>query len=112
MGAKSASGQPRVAPPSGRARIVLDLIRATPGITIPEIASEMGVKQNFVYRVLPKLWERDMIRKYRRGWYLAESAPARAESYEETRSGANQDDDEEHGNCGDGVHAFVLRATL
>ena len=33
----------------------LALVKQNPGITIPEIAEKMGVKQNYLYRVLPGL---------------------------------------------------------
>jgi hypothetical protein len=36
-----------------RGNEALALVKAKPGITIPEIAEEMGIKQNYLYRVLP-----------------------------------------------------------
>ena len=30
-------------------------MRARPGITIPELAEAMGIKQNYLYRVMPEL---------------------------------------------------------
>ena len=38
-----------------RAHQALDLVKARPGITIPELAEAMGIKQNYLYRVMPGL---------------------------------------------------------
>ena len=46
----------------------LALVKATPGITIPEIAEKMGIKQNYLYRVLPGLAQDGHIVKDGRGW--------------------------------------------
>ena len=40
-----------------RSKQALELVRDEPGITIPEIADAMGIKQNYLYRVLPGLAE-------------------------------------------------------
>ena len=47
----------------------LTLIQATPGVTIPELAAKMGIKQNYLYRVLPALETEDKVRKDGRGWH-------------------------------------------
>jgi hypothetical protein len=54
-----------------RARQALELVRARPGITIPEMASEMGIKQNYLYRVLPTLADDGKVVKRDRGWHAA-----------------------------------------
>jgi hypothetical protein len=46
----------------------LALVKANPGITIPEIATKMGIKQNYLYRVLPSLADDGLIVKEGRGW--------------------------------------------
>ena len=46
----------------------LALVKATPGITIPQIAEKMGIKQNYLYRVLPGLAQDGHIIKDGRGW--------------------------------------------
>jgi hypothetical protein len=46
----------------------LALITAKPGITIPEIAESMGIKQNYLYRVLPGLAQDGLVIKDGRGW--------------------------------------------
>jgi hypothetical protein len=52
-----------------RARQALELVGSRPGITIPEMASEMGIKQNYLYRVLPTLAEDGKVVKRDRGWH-------------------------------------------
>jgi hypothetical protein len=55
-----------------RALQTLELVKAKPGITIPEIASAMGIKQNYLYRVLPGLEKDGKVVKRDRGWHAAE----------------------------------------
>jgi hypothetical protein len=38
-----------------RAAEALALVQAQPGIAIPELAAKMGIKQNYLYRVMPGL---------------------------------------------------------
>ena len=52
----------------------LALVRAQPGITIPEIAEKMGIKQNYLYRVLPGLADDGLVRKDGRGWHPKDAA--------------------------------------
>jgi CRP-like cAMP-binding protein len=52
----------------------LELVRARPGITIPEMAAEMGIKQNYLYRVLPGLQRDGQVRKQGRGWHPKQAA--------------------------------------
>ena len=52
-----------------RDKQALELVTATPGVTIPEIAKAMGIKQNYLYRVLPSLEKEGLVRKKGRGWY-------------------------------------------
>jgi hypothetical protein len=52
----------------------LALVRDKPGITIPEIAEQMGIKQNYLYRVLPGLAEDGLVRKDGHGWHPKEAA--------------------------------------
>ena len=46
----------------------LALVKANPGITIPQIAEQMGIKQNYLYRVLPRLAQEGRVVKDGRGW--------------------------------------------
>ncbi len=52
----------------------LALVRTNPGITIPEIAEKMGIKQNYLYRVLPGLADDGLVVKDGRGWRPKDAA--------------------------------------
>jgi CRP-like cAMP-binding protein len=69
----SASSNGRRGRPRGsgtRAAQALQLVSERPGITIPELASAMGIKQNYLYRVMPGLAEEGKVTKSGRGWHL------------------------------------------
>jgi hypothetical protein len=53
-----------------RAQEALKLVSDRPGITIPELADAMGIKQNYLYRVMPTLAEEGRVTKSGRGWHL------------------------------------------
>jgi len=55
-----------------RAAQALSLVQGQPSITIPELATKMGIKENYLYRVLPSLEREGKIRKEGRGWFPAE----------------------------------------
>jgi predicted Rossmann fold nucleotide-binding protein DprA/Smf involved in DNA uptake len=68
----SAGGTGRRGRPPGsgsRAAQALEVVKSRPGITIPEMAQEMGIQQNYLYRVLPGLEQDGKVRKEGRGWY-------------------------------------------
>jgi DNA-binding IscR family transcriptional regulator len=44
-------------------------VQGQPGITIPELAAKMGIKQNYLYRVLPGLAKEKKVEKKGRGWF-------------------------------------------
>jgi hypothetical protein len=52
-----------------RAAEALALVQGQPGITIPELAAKMGIKQNYLYRVLPGLEQEKKVTKQGRGWH-------------------------------------------
>jgi hypothetical protein len=52
-----------------RAAEALRIVREHPGVTIPELADRMGIKQNYLYRVLPELVQEGKISKEGRGWH-------------------------------------------
>ena len=52
-----------------RAAQALSFVQGQPGITIPELAAKMGIKQNYLYRVLPGLQSEKKVEKKGRGWY-------------------------------------------
>jgi hypothetical protein len=69
----SGSGTGRRGRPKGsgtRSLQALELVRARPGITIPEMAEAMGIKQNYLYRVMPTLAEEGQVVKSGRGWHV------------------------------------------
>lgn len=51
-----------------RANQALELVRRSPGITIPQIAQEMGIEPNYLYRVLPRLQQEGQIKRDGQGW--------------------------------------------
>ena len=57
-----------------RAQQALELVRAKPGITIPEMAEAMGIKQNYLYRVVPDLAKEGLLTKSGRGWHVRDQA--------------------------------------
>jgi sugar-specific transcriptional regulator TrmB len=67
------SGTGRRGRPKGsgqRAQQALELVRSKPGITIPEMAEAMGIKQNYLYRVVPDLAKEGLVTKSGRGWHV------------------------------------------
>ncbi|MGO9488196.1 MAG: hypothetical protein ACLQBB_04105 [Solirubrobacteraceae bacterium] len=52
-----------------RAAQALTYVQGQPGITIPELAAKMGIKQNYLYRVLPGLEQEKKVEKKGRGWF-------------------------------------------
>jgi ribosomal protein S25 len=52
-----------------RAAQALAFVQGQPGITIPELAAKMGIKQNYLYRVLPGLEGEGKVTKQGRGWH-------------------------------------------
>ncbi len=57
-----------------RANEALALVTASPGITISELAEKMGIKQNYLYRVLPGLEHNGLVVKEGRGWHPKQPA--------------------------------------
>jgi hypothetical protein len=75
----SGRGSGRRGRPKGsgtRAQEALKLVSDRPGITIPELAEAMGIKQNYLYRVMPGLAEEGRVTKSGRGWHLREGSPS------------------------------------
>jgi hypothetical protein len=54
-----------------RAAQALSIVAEQPGVTIPELAARMGIKQNYLYRVLPGLEQENKVKKQGRGWHPA-----------------------------------------
>ena len=75
--ATGASGTGRRGRPKGsgtRGKEALALVTARPGITIPEIADAMKIKQNYLYRVMPGLQQDGLVKKDGKGWYPLDAA--------------------------------------
>jgi hypothetical protein len=73
----SNNGSGRRGRPKGsgtRGAEALALVKESPGITIPELAAKMGIKQNYLYRVLPGLAEDGLVAKDGRGWHPKDAA--------------------------------------
>jgi hypothetical protein len=76
-GRRSSGGSARRGRPKGsgtRAVQALELVRSRPGITIPELAEAMGIKQNYLYRVMPTLADEGQVVKSGRGWHARDAA--------------------------------------
>jgi hypothetical protein len=52
-----------------RAAQAIALVTSQPGITIPELAVKMGIKQNYLYRVLPDLQQQGKVTRQEDGWH-------------------------------------------
>jgi hypothetical protein len=73
----SSNGDGRRGRPKGsgtRGAEALALVKESPGITIPELAAKMGIKQNYLYRVLPGLADDGLVAKDGRGWHPKDAA--------------------------------------
>ena len=68
-GPAKAKGRGRPKGTGTRAKEALALVTANPGIKIPEIAERMGIKQNYLYRVLPGLAQDGLVTKDGQGWH-------------------------------------------
>ncbi len=69
---RASSGTGKRGRPKGsgqRGKQALEIVRAKPGITIPEIAEAMGIKQNYLYRVMPGLQQDGLVSKKGKGWF-------------------------------------------
>jgi hypothetical protein len=72
--ARTTTGGRRRGRPRGsgtRAAQALELVKAKPGITIPEMGTEMGITPNYLYRVLPELAKDGKVKKQGKGWVPA-----------------------------------------
>jgi DNA-binding MarR family transcriptional regulator len=65
------SAAPRSRGGNTRAAQALELVRETPGITIPEIAKAMKIEPNYLYRVLPRLASDGQVKREGQGWHPA-----------------------------------------
>lgn len=71
---RPSSGRRRRGRPRGsgtRSIQALELVRAQPGITIRELADSMGIKANYLYRVMPTLEQEGKVKRRDGGWHAA-----------------------------------------
>jgi ribosomal protein S25 len=47
------------------------MVKANPGITISDMAKRMGIKQNYLYRVMPTLAKEKKVKRVGKGWHPA-----------------------------------------
>jgi hypothetical protein len=67
-------GRPRGRRSGGtRAAQALELVRNQPGITIPQIAENLKIEPNYLYRVMPKLVSEGQVRREGQGWHPVSS---------------------------------------
>jgi predicted transcriptional regulator len=79
------SAAPRLRGGNTRANQALELVRGTPGITIPEIAKAMKIEPNYLYRVLPRLASDGQVKRDGQGWRPATtSTSTRTETVRDT----------------------------
>jgi hypothetical protein len=52
-----------------RANQALELVRSRPGISISDLAQEMQIEPNYLYRVMPKLVSEGQVRRDGQGWH-------------------------------------------
>jgi len=57
-----------------RANQALELVRSKPGITIPQIAEQLKIEPNYLYRVMPKLVKDGQVKRDGQGWHPANGA--------------------------------------
>jgi hypothetical protein len=72
--ARSANGNRRGRPRGSRggntrATQAVELVRLHPGVTIPDLADHMGIKPNYLYRILPQLQDEGKVERRDKGWH-------------------------------------------
>jgi hypothetical protein len=68
-------GRPRGRRSGGtRADQALELVRNRPGITIPQIAGELKIEPNYLYRVMPRLEKEGKVKRDGQGWHPVAAA--------------------------------------
>jgi predicted HTH transcriptional regulator len=57
-----------------RSNQALSLVTEKPGITIPQIAEQLKIEPNYLYRVMPKLVSDGLVKRDGQGWHPAPGA--------------------------------------
>ena len=68
---KPSGSSARSSSAGARAQEALDLVTARPGITVAELAEELGIGPTYLYRVMPALEREAKVRKEGRGYVPA-----------------------------------------
>lgn len=71
---RTGSGRGRPKGTGKRGAEALEILRTNPGLTIREIAERMGIKQNYLYRLLPELAAEGRVEKRGKHWFPNEPA--------------------------------------
>ena len=58
---------------TARAAQALELVRRRPGITVAELADELGIGTTYLYRLMPRMDREGKVRKDGRGYYAVEA---------------------------------------
>jgi hypothetical protein len=66
-GRKGRGGRPKGS--GNRAAETVAAVQAQPGITMAELATKLGIKPNYLYRVMPPLQKEGKITKKGKGWH-------------------------------------------
>lgn len=64
----------RAKPRTTRKEQALAMVRESPGITVNELADKMGIKRNYLYRVMPALREEGLVEPGGEGYRVVEPA--------------------------------------
>jgi hypothetical protein len=54
-----------------RADQAVQIVGGNPGVTVKEIAGEMGINENYLYRLLPRMEREGTLKREGSGWALA-----------------------------------------
>ncbi len=58
----------------------MNIVKSRPGITTAELAAAMGIKPNYLYRVLPGLASDKKVVQRGKGWHSLEAQDTETES--------------------------------
>jgi hypothetical protein len=69
--ARRAGGRPAGRRGGARAQQALEIVRQRPGITVAELAEELGIGTTYLYRVMPALEREGKVSKRGTGYHVA-----------------------------------------
>jgi DNA-binding transcriptional ArsR family regulator len=74
IGSRARAARMRQVNATRRALHVLAIIRASPGITVPELARRIAISERSLYRITSRLQDAGMVRKKGHGWHGVSAA--------------------------------------